>query len=673
MAAESYAAVPPTDERRHVKRHKAQKWKPQSWWANFLDRSNRGWSMEILSALFGTVLLVTLAIVLRYYDGKPPPQLGSAFGSALTLNTIVSLITTIAKAALLLPVAECVSQQKWMYFARDYHRLSILSSFDNASRGLLGGVALLWNTRPINLASIGALLMVYAIAVDPLSQQLVSSTNRLSASTDPGVNRSATVPQCYAWQEPYRPEVQIHDLNHVYSIQSQLSLPAQSAILAGLYSGNKTVQDVAPVCPGADCTFESFFSLAVCPSFADVTSNLQTRNVSDGSSAGPLQSDVRYYVSNHQFLQPAIVGNENYTAYGNITSALAQDFILEMQQSGRVAFVDTVAYAGAIFPIADFFVIYGTAVDDHNKPTQFKATEILLEWCLQNYTSSVSNGHATTVRHNVIKLDSRALNWFQSNPRSLNFSLPAEASRGANVSPYVDWDSHVDLQDHLYLLLNGSVSRPESNSSVMATNTAVQALFEPFEPFYSRGDYDGADIGMGDGIAATNETGLELLINNLATSLTNHFRTSCIINDKVDQSLGTVLTHVTFTVIRWKWIAVLAGFTILSWLFLLATIAGQRFGTLRGSAWKSSSLAVLHALDPEIQRDLGGLDCHTKMFRRDEERKVRLVCVPGEGWRLLVEPSADVEMDTTDKRASDSIGSLPPTSTDPVVHNSLAR
>lgn len=115
--------------------------------AGFIAALNRGWILEILGASIGTALIVALAIILRIYDGKSPPELGHAFGTAITLNTIVSLLSTVAKATLLFTVAECIGQQKWMYFMRRSRQLSRMSSFDQASRGIWGGLTLIWETK----------------------------------------------------------------------------------------------------------------------------------------------------------------------------------------------------------------------------------------------------------------------------------------------------------------------------------------------------------------------------------------------------------------------------------------------------------------------------------------------------------------------------------------------
>ena len=132
------------------------------------------WWAEILCAVLGTALIIALCIVLNRYDGKPSPTFGTAFGSALTLNTIIAILGAAAKAALLYPVAECVGQLKWIWFSRKHRPLNDLAIFDRASRGIWGGLEVIWATRMTNIASLSALLMVLGFAFDPFTQQLVS-------------------------------------------------------------------------------------------------------------------------------------------------------------------------------------------------------------------------------------------------------------------------------------------------------------------------------------------------------------------------------------------------------------------------------------------------------------------------------------------------------------------
>lgn len=102
---------------------------------------------EALAAVFGMVLIIVLCVILRDYHGQPVPSLGSVLNTDVTLNFVVSLLLGIAIPALMLPVAECVSQFKWIWFSTADRSLEDLNTFDKASRGTLGGAAFLWKLR----------------------------------------------------------------------------------------------------------------------------------------------------------------------------------------------------------------------------------------------------------------------------------------------------------------------------------------------------------------------------------------------------------------------------------------------------------------------------------------------------------------------------------------------
>lgn len=99
--------------------------------------------------------------------------------------------------------------------------------------------------------------------------------------------------------------------------------------------------------------------------------------------------------------------------------------------------------------------------------------------------------------------------------------------------------------------------------------------------------------------------------------------------------VGRVLHNINIVVVRWKWIAAHAVFTVISLLLLVVTITLQHFSRLKGEAWKTSSLAVLHALDPDLQRQLAGIDKAIDMGSRDGRLAVRLQRMPDDGWRLF--------------------------------------
>jgi len=117
-------------------------------------------------------------------------------------------------------------------------------------------------------------------------------------------------------------------------------------------------------------------------------------------------------------------------------------------------------------------------------------------------------------------------------------------------------------------------------------------------------------------------------------------------NDRFDSPFvnGTVWQNVNVVVIRWKWIAAHAVFTMLSLLLLVVTATLQYYSQLRGQAWKTSSLAVLHALDPDLQKQLAGIQKTHDMSARDADQSVRLQCTASDGWRLIGKGKEDVAL-----------------------------
>lgn len=113
---------------------------------------------------------VAIITVLACMNHKPL----SRWKSKVSLNATISIFSTIAKSAMLVPVAECISQLKWTHF-ETRRRLNDLEVFDKSSRGPLGSLDFLQAIGFRSpLASLGALIVFVALAIDPFTQQILS-------------------------------------------------------------------------------------------------------------------------------------------------------------------------------------------------------------------------------------------------------------------------------------------------------------------------------------------------------------------------------------------------------------------------------------------------------------------------------------------------------------------
>lgn len=99
----------------------------------------KDWRWEVISWALGTAFLLALLLLLALFDNKST----SEWKSKLSINAIASALAQAAQSSLAVSLGSCISQLKWDWFrqGRPTHQLEI---FDEASRGPLGSLFLLW-------------------------------------------------------------------------------------------------------------------------------------------------------------------------------------------------------------------------------------------------------------------------------------------------------------------------------------------------------------------------------------------------------------------------------------------------------------------------------------------------------------------------------------------------
>lgn len=102
------------------------------------------WRWEILAVLGSAVAVAGMAILLAALDGH------AVFSwKGVTLNTLVSLLSTVSKGLLLYAVGEAISQWKWIVFSRESRALIDFQHIGDAVTGPLGSLRLIfsWGLR----------------------------------------------------------------------------------------------------------------------------------------------------------------------------------------------------------------------------------------------------------------------------------------------------------------------------------------------------------------------------------------------------------------------------------------------------------------------------------------------------------------------------------------------
>jgi hypothetical protein len=91
---------------------------------------------------FSIGCLIAVVVVVDAYDGERIPELVSG----LTINAIISVLSTASRASLIFVVSATMGQLKWCWLRRSGRRIQDIQAMDDASRGPMGafGVLVFW-------------------------------------------------------------------------------------------------------------------------------------------------------------------------------------------------------------------------------------------------------------------------------------------------------------------------------------------------------------------------------------------------------------------------------------------------------------------------------------------------------------------------------------------------
>jgi hypothetical protein len=122
-------------------------------------------------------------------------------------NSLVALLATLTRAALVHPLAECIGHLKWTFFEKP-RTLDFMHTFDIATRGPLGASKFLWKTQIRSpVASCAALVTVILLFFQPFMQQAIEVSSRIA----PILNETASVSHTDIWS--LRPDTDLKNPN----------------------------------------------------------------------------------------------------------------------------------------------------------------------------------------------------------------------------------------------------------------------------------------------------------------------------------------------------------------------------------------------------------------------------------------------------------------------------
>ncbi|KAJ5202284.1 hypothetical protein N7449_004363 [Penicillium cf. viridicatum] len=550
------------------------------------------WAWEIGSvtlAVVGLVLLVAFLITIN----NAPYATGQY---TVSPNTIVSIIITIIKAALLVSVSSCLGQLKWNLFQNPaplYH----IQVIDQASRGPWGSLEVLLRgisgSRTGSLTYVGASLTVLALVVDPFAQQILTFPSR----TVPALDAASFTPTSQHW----------------YSIegsdQSDVDTGLEPALFVSMMSGLLGTYSS----PGAfyftnHLVFPELVTLGMCSKCEDVTARTKQKCHAPEISlfldtiAEPLRkipTNCSYQTPNNftfdfeefdftRHSDDTVIFGINHWSLRPRVMDLALDiriptFDIQTPVASFIAinYTTTVTYAISNATAPPTKAIESTYLPGHNqnnRPMQVVDTQQLIP------TVALEDPHLTS-------------------SRPIHFAPPNGSATLSNDSSYsVDLRTFGHFADIMMSLFN---STTQLRGEVPASTV----------------------LKLGTILRMDN---LNRLLDSMSTSVTDTFRTS---------SLGhmipvTTFRKETFIHVRWPWIILPVIVTLGSVALLLGTAIGSKHR--KAVLWKCMVLPLLIShLDTTPENRIASVRSVDGMT--DISKKMRAVMAHDEGPLIFKE------------------------------------
>lgn len=107
------------------------------------QRWGSSWFWELAAMTLSCFSLVLTLAILHFFDGKPL----ESWALYLSLGTIISTLAQISRTSLAFAITPCFGQAKWNWFSQRGDDVLVFRTFDEASRGPLGSLQLLWKLK----------------------------------------------------------------------------------------------------------------------------------------------------------------------------------------------------------------------------------------------------------------------------------------------------------------------------------------------------------------------------------------------------------------------------------------------------------------------------------------------------------------------------------------------
>ncbi|KAE9376344.1 hypothetical protein N431DRAFT_462185 [Stipitochalara longipes BDJ] len=561
------------------------------------------WQLEILSLFITLVCFAGLIIVLQQFDNKPLPN----WRSGLTLNTVVSWISTVLKTALLLPIGSCISQLSWVWFNEQTRSLADICFFDAASRGPWGSLKLIFRLRGVYLACLGAFITIVALGMDPFFQQTIKYPSRLTGAP----NSTAQVVFATSYNGQVRQATGGLEL-----IEASLFLPTnlKGAIYSGLWA-SETLPPPSPLfsCSSGNCTWPLFSTLAANVKCDNISSKVAL-NCTDVPADGysPETTKCNFVSPGDLSLNQTLNGSTEYDFFLSNTWPPAN---VESSWGYMGNYTGLISGFQWVKALSNFNYVYA-GFDGPvliGRDTTWEAQRCLFYFSVEQLRANVSAGVYSEEAVDEYFWDGiRTIDPTSLDPLSL--VAPFAKDQIFNISGLA-FESIVSE----YNVALGPLGRVGSDSSAGFTASSDQIM----RLWYGKNI---TKILENFNVYVTNS-----LRANQSALLQPSLQSGTYVIDSSTSINGTVWIPVPFVQVQWAWLAMPLGLYILVGLLLVLTMAeSSRTGV---GIWKSTPIAfLLHGIpDGEGQN----------MMQRTTEVSGKAMESAAEGVRVKLAADSD--------------------------------
>ncbi|KAF2098765.1 hypothetical protein NA57DRAFT_76004 [Rhizodiscina lignyota] len=597
-----------------------------------------GWLLECGSLFIAFASLAGLSGLLAYYDEKVEPK----FSLDVTLNTLVSIVSTVFAFSLEAPVATMLGQMAWTLLKRRTRSLEEVCVYDDASRGPTGSIRLLIRTKFLHVSAIGAVVTLLTLFLDPFFQQTLKYDYR------PIIDDSMHSEALAAYQYNGSANSDLWNMISPDSGFGAIPYNLRAAIYDGLTSSNQlSLPYPYSNCPTGNCTWDPFGTLAVNVNCSNITSSVKI-DCSNENTA----NQACTFKGNDDYLMATMLNGSTPTTWMVLGSAMCV-------QGNMNALCGTASAPLGMVHWVRVTGVSGDILGDSLQPnTGFEASRCLFYTAVNEIQPVVQNGtYSEQFIQEYHLAENSSLSYFNNDDK---FSNSSDIPKGYN-KPLYHVHNPYDTSDIIFKppFAGGS---PNLHDNFSIDGTAFWDLVSPFDGREGLSMIGGTlntdlpdpnDLFRSSGASITlmlwESPDITVTMKNVAHYMTNALRnndTLLLQNESHNSTIlapdqvvsGRVNTMAPFVVVRWAWLTLPLVSLLLAGVFIASGILMTYRS--RVGLWKSNPLTLFFQARPKPTEDSESL-LGTRTFgsadaMEDEAHQYEARVLPGDGLGIQI-------------------------------------